>query len=129
MASRFQPIPRRLDGRDGEYRAFDRQGAGGTGTIRSAPEGGPRACYAVAMRMRGSRLHMAVDTLGHLLALHVTPADVDDRAEVGRLSAAIQEATSQSMMLAHVNQGFTGQKAIRAARAESIELHVGHAGE
>ena len=37
-----------------------------------------------------SKVHMAVVTLGHLLALHVTPADVGDREEVGRLAEAIR---------------------------------------
>src|SRR3954465_4375646 len=48
--------------------------------LRSTPESGPRAGYDGAKRKRGSKLHMAVDTLGHLLALHVTPANADDRA-------------------------------------------------
>ena len=48
-------------------------------TLRSTPESGPRAGYDGAKRKRGSKVHMAVDTLGHLLALHVTPADVGDR--------------------------------------------------
>ena len=60
-------------------------------TLRSTPESGPRAGYDGAKRKRGSKLHLAVDTLGHLLALHVTPANVDDRAEVGRLADAIQD--------------------------------------
>ncbi len=50
----------------------------------------------------GSKVHMAVDTLGHLLVLHVTPADVGDRAAVGRLVADIQDATSDSVRLAYV---------------------------
>ena len=29
---------------------------------------------------KGSKVHAAVDTLGHLLALHVTPASEQDRA-------------------------------------------------
>lgn len=53
-------------------------------TLRSSPESGTRAGYDGAKRKKGSKLHLAVDTLGHLLALHVTPASVDDRAEVGR---------------------------------------------
>jgi hypothetical protein len=69
-------------------------------TLRSTPESGPRAGYDGAKRKRGSKLHLAVDTLGHLLALHVTPANVDDRAEVGRLAEAIQEATGESVTLA-----------------------------
>ncbi|WP_415494670.1 transposase [Acetobacter sp.] len=44
-------------------------------TLRSTPESGSRVGYDGAKRKKGSKLHMAVDTLGHLLALHVTPAD------------------------------------------------------
>lgn len=53
---------------------------------------------------------MAVATLGHLLALHVTPANHDDRAEVGRLAEAIQIATDRSAELAYVDQGYTGDR-------------------
>src|ERR1700694_1445013 len=49
-------------------------------TLRSTPESGARAGYDGAKRKRGSKIHIAVDTLGHLLALHVTPAHVGDRA-------------------------------------------------
>src|SRR5919199_2056105 len=66
-------------------------------TLRSSPESGERAGYDGAKRKRGSKLHMAVDTPGHLLALHVTPADADDRSEVERLARAVQSATGQSV--------------------------------
>lgn len=55
-------------------------------TLRSSPESGTRAGYDGAKRKKGSKLHMAVDTLGHLLALHVTPASADDRTGQGRAS-------------------------------------------
>ena len=93
-------------------------------TLRSSPESGARAGYDGAKRKRGSKLHLAVDTLGHLLALHVTPASTDDRAKVGRLAKAIQSSTGQSVDLAYVDQGFTGPKAADAARAHGIELEV-----
>ena len=67
---------------------------------------------------------MAVDTLGHLLALHVTPANVDDRAEVGKLAAAVQEATDDSVELIYVDQGYTGENAANAAKAQGVELCV-----
>jgi transposase len=89
-------------------------------TLRSTPESGPRAGYDGAKRKRGSKLHMAVDTLGHLLALHVTPANVDDRAEVGKLAAAVQEATGESVELIYVDQGYTGANAAEAAKAQSF---------
>ena len=47
-------------------------------TLRSTPESGARAAYDGAKRKKGSKLHLAVDTLGHLLALYVTPANADD---------------------------------------------------
>ena len=93
-------------------------------TLRSSPESGERAGYDGAKRKRGSKLHMAVDTLGHLLALHVTPASADDRAEVGRLAAAVQEATGQSVELAYVAQGYNGERAAEAAEAHGIALEV-----
>ena len=93
-------------------------------TLRSTPDSGPRAGYDGARRKRGSKLHMAVDMLGHLLALHVTPADHDDRAEVGRLAAAIQVATDQSVELAYVDQGYTGNRPAPAAKNQGIALEV-----
>ena len=91
-------------------------------TLRSTPESGTRAGYDGAKRKRGSKVHLAVDTLGHLLALHVTPADVGDRAAVKRL-ADIQDATGDSIRLAY-DQGYTGETAADAAAAEGIALHV-----
>ena len=93
-------------------------------TLRSTPESGERAGYDGAKRKRGSKLHTAVDTLGHLLALHVTPASADDRAEVGHLAEAVQEATGDSVSLAYVDQGYTGDRAAEAAQAHGIELKV-----
>src|SRR3712207_9135750 len=55
-------------------------------TLQSTPESGPRAGYDGGKRKRGSKVHMAVDTLGHLLALHVTAANEQERAQVGRVA-------------------------------------------
>lgn len=48
-------------------------------TLQSTPESGYRAGYDGAKRRKGSKAHIAVETLGHLPALHVTPADKQDR--------------------------------------------------
>ena len=93
-------------------------------TLRSTPESGTRAGYDGAKRKRGSKVHTAVDTLGHLLALHVTPADVGDRTAAKRLAADIQDATGDSVKLAYVDQGYSGEIAANAAAAEGIALHV-----
>lgn len=42
-------------------------------TLQSTPESGARAAYDGTKRRKGSKVHIAVDTLGHLLALSVTP--------------------------------------------------------
>ena len=95
-----------------------------SGTLRSTPESGTRAGYDGAKRKRGSKVHMAVDTLGHLLALHVTPANVGNRAAVKRLAADILVATGDSVRLAYVDQGYTGEAATDAVASEDITLHI-----
>ena len=67
---------------------------------------------------------MAVDTLGHLLALHVTPANEQDRSQAGKLAQAVQEETCASVEIAFVDQGYTGEAAANEASAHGVELHV-----
>ena len=93
-------------------------------TLRSTPESGARAGYDGAKRRKGSKIHAAVDTLGHLLALHATPADAQDRAQVERLAAAVQEATGESVEVAFVDQGYTGATPQADAATHGIRLEV-----
>lgn len=93
-------------------------------TLQSTPESGARAGYDGAKRRKGSKIHAAVDTLGHLLALHVTPADEQDRAQVGELSRRVQEITGEQVELAYVDQGYTGQATEEAAAEHGIQLEV-----
>jgi transposase len=93
-------------------------------TLRSSPESGHRAGYDGAKRKKGSKVHAAVDTLGHLLALHVTAADEQDRAQVEELAKAVQEATGESVELAYVDQGYTGEEPAEAAEEHGIRLEV-----
>src|SRR5260221_1896176 len=93
-------------------------------TLQSSPESGKRAGYDGAKRRKGSKVHLAVDTLGHLLALHVTPANEQDRAQVGKLAAAVQEITGHHVELAFVDQGYTGEDPAQAAKAHGMRLEV-----
>lgn len=93
-------------------------------TLQSTPESGGRAGYDGAKRRKGSKTHMAVDTLGHLLALHVTAADEQDRARVAKLAKDVQAATGGTVELAYVDQGYTGDTAAEAAAKEGIRLEV-----
>ena len=67
---------------------------------------------------------MAVDTLGHLLALHVTPANEQDRSQVSDLAAKVQEVTGDAVELAFVDQGYTGEQAAQDAAAQHMHLEV-----
>lgn len=93
-------------------------------TLQSSPESGARAGYDGAKKRKGSKVHMAVDTLGHLLALHVTPANVGDRSQVAELAKAVQEVTGQSVEVAFVDQGYTADNAAEAAQEHGIRLEV-----
>lgn len=93
-------------------------------TLQSTPESGARAGYDGAKRRKGSKVHAAVDTLGHLLALHVTPADEQDRAQVGVLAHQVQQITGEQVELAYVDQGYTGEVAQQAAAEHGIQLEV-----
>ena len=93
-------------------------------TLQSTPESGGRAGYDGAKRRKGSKVHIAVDTLGHLLALTVTPADKGDRDQVAPLAEQVQQVTGATVELAYVDQGYTGSKAADAAQQHGIRLEV-----
>jgi transposase len=93
-------------------------------TIQSTPESGPRAGYDGYKRRKGSKVHMAVDTMGHLLTLHVTPANEQDRDQVATLCEAVQQVTGESVELAYVDQGYTGDDPDGDAASYGIHLDV-----
>jgi transposase len=93
-------------------------------TRQSTPESGHRAGYDGYKRRNGSKIHAAVDTLGHLLALLVTPADAQDREQVEALATAVQEATGSTVELGFVDQGYTGEEPAANAAAHGIRLEV-----
>ncbi len=93
-------------------------------TLGSTPESGSRGGYDGAKRKKGSKIHAAVDTLGELLALSVSPANEDDREQVGKLAEKIQQATGENVELAYVDQGYMGEKASAEAKEHGIRLEV-----
>lgn len=62
--------------------------------------------------------------LGHLLALHVTAADEQDRAQVAKLCEQVQDMTGDTVEVAFVDQGDTGEQAAEDAAAHGIRLEV-----
>ena len=48
---------------------------------------------------------MAVDTLGPLLAVHIAPANEQERAQVAELARQVQHVTGQTVKPAFADQG------------------------
>ena len=69
-------------------------------------------------------MHIAVDTLGQLLALRVTAANEQDRAQVAALVAQVQEVRGENVEIAFVDQGYTGEQPAQAAAQHGIKLAV-----
>lgn len=120
MVSDLRTILRLATGRNEQPSAviFDSR------TLQSSPESGDRAGYDGAKRRKGSKVHLAVDTLGHLLALHVTAADEQDRAQVDQLAQQVQDTTGHTVEIAFVDQGYTGEQAASDALQHGIRLEV-----
>ena len=120
LASDLRTILRLADGRQEMPTAaiFDSR------TLQSTVESGSRAGYDGAKRRKGNKVHLAVDTLGHLLALCVTPANEQDRAQVSELAERVQAETGETVEIAFVDQGHTGETASDAAKEHGIKLEV-----
>jgi transposase len=122
LAHDLRKLLRMFEGRDSRPKAAIFDGR----TLQSTPESGHRAGYDGYKRKKGSKVHAAVDTLGHLLALKVTAANEQERAQVADLAQGVQEATGESVELVFVDQGYTGQDPASAAES-NITLAVSQA--
>jgi len=80
-------------------------------TIKSTPESGSRSGYDGYKHTQGSKVHKVVDTLGHLLALHVTPANESERDQVELLAKQVQDATGERVTMLYADGGYTGRVA------------------
>jgi transposase len=93
-------------------------------TLRSTPESGHRGGYDGHKGKKGSKVHAAVDTLGHLLALHITPASEQERSQIEELAGAVQGYRGESVELAYVNQGYSGERPAEQAEVHGIRLKM-----
>jgi hypothetical protein len=89
----------------GAQAAAHGDGGGQPDAAESTPESGARGGYDGAKRRKGSKVHAAVDTLGHLLALHVAAANEQDRAQVEKPAREVQRITGDHVELALCRSG------------------------
>ncbi len=116
----LRQLARVLQGREAQPTAAILDGR----VLQSSPESGGRAGYSGHKRRKGSKVHLAVDTLGQLLALTVTPASADERTQVGALAQEVQTVTGQHVEVAFVDQGYTGDEVAVVAAQQGIQLVV-----
>ncbi|MFO0878014.1 MAG: IS5 family transposase [Gemmataceae bacterium] len=120
VAHDLRVILRLVEGRNGQPSAVILDSR----PLQSTPESGARAGYDGAKRKNGSKVHVAVDTLGSLLALKVTAASEQERAQVADLAGRVQEVTGDRVEVAFVDQGYTGESAEDQAGEQGIWLEV-----
>ena len=120
MIADLRAILRQVEGKDAEPSAAILDGR----TLQSTPESGERAGYDGYKRKKGSKVHLAVDTLGNLLALRITAANEQERSQVGELLTDAQSATGNSIEVAFADQGYTGEQAAQDAQQAGVELVV-----
>lgn len=120
MASDLRKLLRMLQDRSSAPSAVILDGR----TLQSVPESGARAGYDGHKRKKGSKAHVAVDTLGHLLAVVITPANAQERAQVDALCQQVQEASDQQVKTAWADQGYTGAEVAAQAQKHDIDLVV-----
>jgi transposase len=122
LVAEVQSLLREFGGRKGGHPASV---CLGSRTLQSTPESAARAGHDGSKRRKGSKVHIAVHTLGHLMELTVTPAHDGDRAQVAALAEEVQQVTGHTVDLAYVDQGYTGPNAAEAALEHGIRLEVG----
>lgn len=116
----LRKLLRKAQGRNQEPSAVILDGR----TLQSTPESGARAGMDGHKKKKGAKVHMAVDTLGHLLAVLVTPANEQERAQVAELAQQVQDITGDSVQVAFVDAGYTGEAPKEAAQQHGIDLLV-----
>ncbi|WP_437206612.1 IS5 family transposase [Planctomicrobium sp. SH664] len=120
IAHDLRAIARVVEGREEDPSGIILDGR----VLQSTPVNGKRAGYDGHKRRKGSKIHIAIDTLGHLLAVKVTPANEQERAQVAALCEAVPAVTGETVEVAYVDQGDTGETAEDAAAEQGIQLRV-----
>ena len=72
-------------------------------------------------------MHIAVDTLGNLLALRVTPASIQDCEQVAQIVEdiqVVQVVTGNSVELLYADGGYSGENAAKAAQEQGVRLQI-----
>jgi transposase len=89
-------------------------------TLRSTVESGQRAGIDGHKRVRGSKVHTVVDSMGTLLALAVTPANEAERRQISALAQRVQEVTGETVEGLDADAASTGEETAAAAQEHGL---------
>ena len=91
-------------------------------SVKTSPQGGPKG-YDAGKKVKGRKRHLVTDTLGLLLAVLVTPANVQDR-DAAMPSMGLAKAKVPGLQMLYVDGGYGGQcaQAVRDAHAMEVEV-------
>lgn len=71
--------------------------------LQSTSGSGYRAGWDRIKRYKGSKAHIAVDTLGQLLSVVIMLANEQERTQMGKLCRQVQEITGQTVTVGFVD--------------------------
>ena len=91
-------------------------------SVKTSPQGGPKG-YDGGKKVTGRKRHLVVDTLGLLLAVLITPANVQDR-DVAPVILAEAKAKYPTLKKTYVDCGYAGPKTHAAVARHGVELEV-----
>ncbi len=91
-------------------------------STRISPQGGPKG-YDGGKKITGRKRHLLVDTLGLLLAVFVSTANVQDRDAAGPILAKAK-AKHPTLTKTFVDAGYCGSKTAAAAAKHGVTLQV-----
>jgi hypothetical protein len=92
--------------------------------VQLTPASGNHAGYDGAKKRNGSKVHVAVDTLGQDRALIVSPAGEQDRTKTGKLVAVVNQVTGGSELVVVADQGYTGEETAPAVAAPGTQVQM-----
>ena len=86
-------------------------------SVKTTVESGQIKGYDAANRVKGRKRYVLVDTLGILLAVYVTPADVQERAGGKRLLVGLKPLQPRLAVI-WADQGYAGEAFAQWCQAE-----------
>lgn len=91
-------------------------------SVKTSPQGGPKG-YDAGKKIKGRKRHLVTDTLGLLLAVLLTTANVQDR-DAANPAIALAKAKYSTLAKVYVDGGYSGKTVRAAALEHDVDIEV-----